>query len=206
MDADKPLAAPTGTTRQFPRRKRIWLMGAVLLAVCWFAFFQPMARKALLSFACRGATRVVYVINSPPLRTNNGWSVPERIAVPIEGRPAVSEFLTLLSLRPSMPCIQCACGGDFRVELADDTRTLAELSFHHGRSVRWRHGFWLGDSSLDGTAAQSVQKWIMSRGGTELASAKRRASILWDTFKAERDKEVAEFERQQTQPASAQSE
>jgi hypothetical protein len=184
---------------RFPR-KRTWGLVVLLLAVGWFLWLQPIVRKALLSHACRDADQIVVVLLAPHEGEGEPVGRLSRITVPIGGKDAVSEFLGLIRLRPSIPGLTVGLCSDVSIELAKSDQAVATLQFPALDRVRCDDQ-WFGDASIGEPTGRSLQAWIDRRGGDQLKSARAQAAELWKKYREERARQTAQEQAAATSPS-----
>lgn len=56
------------------------------------------------------------------------------------------------------------CGGDFEMVFSQGDTMKAKISFHHGRSLRWRDGPWIGDAELTDASKAKLRHWVVELG------------------------------------------
>ena len=57
----------------------------------------------------------------------------------------------------------CLCRGDYLFRFYKGEYMVAELSFHHGKSLRWKEG-WASDGILTPESAKSVNEFLDKKG------------------------------------------
>lgn len=75
---------------------------------------------------------------------------------------AIAELIANLTFDDRNSGFHCMCCGDSLVTFFKGTNVLAEVSHHHGRSLRWKG--WKGDSKFTDKAAAFWRSWFLTHG------------------------------------------
>ena len=120
---------------------------------------------------------------------------------PFESRDVakISDLISSLNFDDDESGFHCMCLGDAIVTFFRGDKKLAEISHHHGHSLRWNGGNWKGDSLFTEDAAKAWRKWFDEQGEPRfekmhqhaVAEAKREQEID-DRFMRAFKSEVAE--------------
>ena len=76
----------------------------------------------------------------------------------------IADLVSKLDFDDKESGFHCMCLGDSTVTFFKGRKKLAELSHHHGRSLRWNNGKWEGDSLFTEDAAKAWREWFKAQG------------------------------------------
>ena len=82
----------------------------------------------------------------------------------VEDAAAVRELLPLLHIDEARSDSYCMCCGTLTIELYRQDELLAEITLHHGRSLRYRG--WPADGQL--SAPRGLCAWLARHGVTDV--------------------------------------
>lgn len=120
-------------------------------------------RKAL-----DAATEGVDRLTVTPTRSENP-------PVEIVGTEAIRTLISSISIYESESGFHCMCWGDFQIVMYRGKEKAADLSWHHGQSLRWNNGKWKGDALLDSASCLAIPKWFEARGFPAMEKARLAA-------------------------------
>ena len=85
---------------------------------------------------------------------------------PFESRDVakITGLISSLNFDDDESGFHCMCFGDAIVTFYRGDKKLAEISHHHGRSLRWNGGNWKGDSLFTEEAAKAWREWFKRNG------------------------------------------
>lgn len=115
-------------------------------------------RQQSLQVALKGADRVTVA--------DVEFGIQEERTKPFEfNKPAIiADLISALDFDDDESGFHCMCLGDATVTFFRGDTKLAELSHHHGRSLRWNGGNWKGDSLFTKQAAKAWREWFNAQG------------------------------------------
>lgn len=176
------------------RRKKIMVFvvvvfgGVVLLqAVCTFT------REGRLRWACEDADRVVVNLNTWPERAQAAGTVPILPTFELGGTDIVAGFFEAVDLRGDLRGSgllgwRCMCFGNVLFQFYDGDRLLATVSYHHGKSLEWRDGWWSGHADLTGKSRAALDGWLKENGCPTYDQVEQIAHEAWEAKKAAEEK------------------
>jgi hypothetical protein len=62
----------------------------------------------------------------------------------------------------------CMCNGDYLFKFYKNDKLVFTLGYHHGRSLRWHEGKWLGDALLTKKSQETLIQWFLKKGFNKL--------------------------------------
>lgn len=104
------------------------------------------------------------------------------------GQAKIAELVAQLDFDDAESGFHCMCAGDAQITFRQGERVLAEISHHHGRSLRWASAAWAGDSLFTAAAAQAWPAWFRAQG-------EGRFEAMLESDRAEREKQKRIAER-----------
>jgi len=111
--------------------------------------------KRSLEQAVQGTDRIVVDRNTWP------GSDPDP-AFQVKGTENVQAFLQRIRIHSSNG--SCMCDGDLVFRFCEGEEEVAIVSYHHGRSLRWRGGPWPADAILTRKSRAAVRAWLNENG------------------------------------------
>lgn len=143
-------------------------------------------RALALRKAIEGADRVV-------VKRIEMIAIPDAEPEPtttLSGAAKIAELAKSFDFDEKQSGLTCCCPGDFLVTFYQSDKALAELSYHHGISLRWHDGPWKGDSQFTPASASAWRAWFSANGfptfekdhQDELAAAGRERKWQDDFF------------------------
>ncbi len=99
----------------------------------------------------------------------------------IQGADVIGGMLDLIEIDAAGSGRSCDCLGQYLIQIYRSDKEVVTLSYHHGKSLRWRGGKWEGDGLLTSTAQEALPRWFKDNGypalqddrETDLAEEKR---------------------------------
>lgn len=82
----------------------------------------------------------------------------------LTGAAAIAELVTRLEFDDSKSGQSCFCDGDSRIEFYATEIRIVTLCHHHGHSIRWVAGPWMGDSVFTPESAAYWRTWFKEKG------------------------------------------
>lgn len=136
-------------------------------------------RQDSLQAALKGSDRVV--VRDVELGLEGDPKTPFEFSDAAE----IAQLVASLEFDDEESGFHCMCFGDATITFFSGGKELAELSHHHGRSLRWIGGNWEGDSLFAVEAAKAWREWFSAQGEARfekmhqaaLAEAKREQAI-----------------------------
>jgi hypothetical protein len=115
-------------------------------------------RQDSLQAALKGADRVTVIDVEPGRQAepNKGFDFGEA--------DKIAELVSSLDFDDDESGFRCMCLGDATVTFFRGGEKIAELSHHHGHSLRWNDGTWDGDSLFTEKAARAWREWFNAQG------------------------------------------
>ncbi|MEN6385241.1 MAG: hypothetical protein ABFD79_08570 [Phycisphaerales bacterium] len=111
--------------------------------------------KTVLVERIQDANRIE--IRSIPWQNNES-----KVLFAINGNNKVREFMDIVEVTENRG--SCSCYGSALIVFCKDSNEIAVLSWHHGFSLRWDDGPWLGDALLSEKAIIELPKWFIIQG------------------------------------------
>ncbi len=82
----------------------------------------------------------------------------------ITDKRVIAKFLQAIEIDSSQIApgmsFHCMCIGELRFEFGRRGQKLAELTIHHGQSLRWDKGQWEGDAQLTPESQTRMADWV----------------------------------------------
>ncbi|HNQ24777.1 MAG TPA: hypothetical protein PKK06_16980 [Phycisphaerae bacterium] len=144
-------------------RLRKWLgrlVLAVIVLVLLTKLFEPALRRTQLLHACASADRLVVDFNTWPEDVRAKLKLEAQPTYDIRDREAIQKLLGLLRFQVDWMNGSCRCYGDVVFRFCRGEQTLASVSLHHDKNLRWRDGAWWGDATLVAESRTGIDQWL----------------------------------------------
>lgn len=88
------------------------------------------------------------------------------VVTTVRGAAGVASVLDMIDFDPETSGPSCCCVGTLLFTFRRAGKTVATLTFHHGRSFRWDEdgGPWIGDGHLTRASSWALSRWLAGRG------------------------------------------
>jgi hypothetical protein len=136
-------------------------------------------RQDSLQAALKGADRVTVIDVEP------GRQAEPNKRFDFGEADKIAELVSSLDFDDDESGFRCMCLGDATVTFFRGGEKIAELSHHHGHSLRWNGGTWDGDSLFTEKAARAWREWFNAQGEARFEKMHQQALA-----EAEREREI----------------
>ncbi len=111
----------------------------------------------------------------------------------VQGPDKITELVDLIEINESKSWFHDMCHGDVLLSFYRQDELLVTLSYHHGKSFRWRHGKWKGDALLTGKSQRAMNRWLERNGWSSGFQAAREGRLARNRRQEAEDKRFASF-------------
>jgi hypothetical protein len=98
------------------------------------------------------------------ISTDFGSTCPGMLLHSIAGNYKVKEFLSVFSINEERSGGLCFCSGDALLAFYQEDTKIAEISYHHGHSLRWNDGPWVGIAAINRKEQIPLLEWFTANG------------------------------------------
>jgi hypothetical protein len=88
----------------------------------------------------------------------------EQTLLEVKNQRVIAGLVERIRVSDDESGFHCMCCGEPTLEFYRDDNLVVSLGYHHGSSIRWLDGKWLGDGLLTQGSATYLMSWLSERG------------------------------------------